>query len=100
MQPRGSPATLVLQSSDGINVNVARGFLEKSAHLMELFHTLNEEELSAPVPIPLVAARALKQIVAWYTQSTDDLSSDEDFVNQNLDILSDLLMVSVHVSFP
>lgn len=100
MQPRESLATLVLQSSDGINVTVARGFLEKSVYLMTLFRTLNEEELAAPMSIPHVTAMVLKQIVAWYTQSTDDRSSDEDFVNQNLGMLSDLIIVSVHACLP
>src|SRR5690348_15177053 len=71
---------LVLQSSDGEDINVDKDVIERSVLIKNMIGDLGEEAMTEPIPIPNVNAAVLKKVIEWCTHHRADppASADDD----------------------
>jgi len=70
---------LVLQSSDGEDIQVDRDVAERSVLIKNMVGDLGEEAMEEPIPIPNVNAAVLKKVIEWCIHHKHDPpSTNED----------------------
>jgi len=69
---------LVLQSSDGEDINVERDIAERSVLIKNMLGDLGEDALTEPIPIPNVNAAVLKKVIKWCQHHKADPPSTND----------------------